>query len=342
MSWPQHELLACPACARRLDARWRCAGCGQGYGESEGVARLRRPGDARTDAVRAFYAEAPFPGYPPHDSLTWLRARADRSRFARLLDLAIPGDARIVEVGCGTGQMSLYLARADRQVVAADLSLDSLRLGAAAARRFGLGGVRFVETDLHRPGLRKGAFDVVYCSGVLHHTPDPRSAFGRVASLARPGGMIVLGLYNAMARLPLRLRRAVGRATGFRWIPFDPVLRDRRHEPARRRAWLRDQYLHPEESRHTHGEVLRWFAENGVDYVRAFPSALFDDDDESGLFDPAPDRWPLEGWLAQLGWMAQLGHEGGLFVMVGRRREAVVSRGVDGSAISLPETERAA
>ena len=32
-----------------------------------------------------------------------------------------------------------------------------------------------METDLRRPGLRKGSFDVVYSSGVLHHTPDPRT-----------------------------------------------------------------------------------------------------------------------------------------------------------------------
>src|SRR2546423_5544297 len=62
--------------------------------------------DDRTDAVRRFYEQAPFPGYPPHDSLQALRARAERSAFAPLIDRAIAGDARIVEVGCGTGQRS--------------------------------------------------------------------------------------------------------------------------------------------------------------------------------------------------------------------------------------------
>jgi ubiquinone/menaquinone biosynthesis C-methylase UbiE len=57
-------------------------------------------------------------------------ARAERSRFAQLLDRAVPGDARVAEVGCGTGQMSLYLSRADRIIVAADLS-RSLLLGAS-------------------------------------------------------------------------------------------------------------------------------------------------------------------------------------------------------------------
>jgi 2-polyprenyl-3-methyl-5-hydroxy-6-metoxy-1,4-benzoquinol methylase len=211
--------------------------------------------DSRTEAVRRFYEHTPFPGYPAHDSLHAVRRRAQRSPFARLLDRAIPGDARIVEIGCGTGQMSVYLARADRFVVAADLTRAALRHGAAAARRFGADRVRFIETDLRQPGLTPGSFDVVYSAGVLHHTPNPRESFATLAALARPGGIIVLGVYNTFARVPSRLRRVVARLSGFRFVPFDPVLRERRAEPARREAWLRDQYQHPEEHRHTLAEV---------------------------------------------------------------------------------------
>jgi len=273
---------------------------------------------SRTEVVRRFYEQAPFPGYPPRDSIEWLRLRAERSEFARLLDAAIPSDARVVDVGCGTGQMTLYLARAQRSVTGADLARPSLQLAIAAARRFGLERVRFVETDLQLSGLREGAFDVVYSSGVLHHTPDPRASFARVAKLARPGGMIIVGLYNAFARIPLRLRRAVARLSGYRWIPFDPVLRDRTSEPARREAWIRDQYQHPEEHRHTLAEVQQWFAENDVDYVRAYPSAMLATEPEE-LFARAEDNWRVEGWLAQLGWMRSLGHEGGLFIAIGQR-----------------------
>ena len=312
------ELLVCPACEGALHADWSCRGCGARYDAPAGIPDLRIASEGRVDLVRRFYEEAPFPGYPARDSLTWLRARAERSEFARLLNQAIPGDARILEIGCGTGQMSLYLARADRLVVGADLTRASLELAVAAARRFGLDRVLFVETDLHRPALRKGSFDVVYSSGVLHHTPNPRAAFARIVQLARPGGMIVLGLYNAIARIPLRLRRLVARLSRYRLIPFDPVLRDRNNDPARREAWLRDQYQHPEEHHHTLAEVQGWFAENGVEYVRAYPSALIGEDPPE-LFEFAADNWRPEGWLAQVAWIGTLGHEGGLFVTVGRR-----------------------
>jgi SAM-dependent methyltransferase len=232
-----------------------------------------------------------------------------------MLDRAIPGDATILEMGCGTGQMSLYLARARRRVIGADLTGASLRLARAAAARFGL-DVQFVQTDLHHPALRDRTFDVVYSSGVLHHTPDPAAAFARVARLAKPGGWIVVGLYNAFARIPLRVRRAVARMTG--WIPFDPVLRDRANDPERAAAWLRDQYHHPCETRHTLGEVQRWFANNDIEYVRTYPSALLSNDSDD-LFASCGDAWAPEQWLAQLGWIKSLGHEGGLFVAVGRR-----------------------
>jgi SAM-dependent methyltransferase len=316
---PVSALLACPACAGSLDATLLCAGCGTAWPASDGIARLRLNVDARTETVRQFYNAAPFPGYPPNDSLSWLRARAGRSAFAKLLDDSIPGDARIVEIGCGTGQTSLYLARADRQVVALDLSRQALKLGAAAAGRYGITGIAFVEADLTRLPLKAGAFDLVYSSGVLHHTPDPRAAFARIVAAVRPGGLIVIGLYNTIARLPLRARRLVARLTGRRWVPFDPVLRDRESEPERREAWLRDQYGHPEEHRHSVGEVRRWFAENDIEWLRTYPSTMLGEE-PANLFEPAADAWALEAWAAQLGWMWSLGGEGGLFMSVGRRR----------------------
>ena len=319
------DLLACPACAGRLAGGWRCDACQAQFDAPNGIPNLRLRGDASTEAVRQFYEHEPFPGYPPHDSLSALRARAERSPFARLVDRAIPPDARVVEVGCGTGQMSLYLARSQRVVIGADLTRAALSLGAAAARRFGLQRVQFVETDLQRPGLKKGAFDVVYSSGVVHHTPNPRLSFAQVVRLARPGGIVILGVYNTWARLPSRARRAIARLTDYKFIPFDPVLRERTAEPARWRAWLRDQYQHPEEHRHSIGEVQRWFAENNVEFLRTYPNATFEDEPDD-LFTAASDNWPAESWLAQLGWMRTLGHEGGLFFTIGRALEARPSR----------------
>jgi len=118
--------------------------------------------------------------------------------------------------------------------------------------------------------------------------------------------------------LPTRLRRAAARLTRFTVVPFDPVLRDRAAEPARRDAWLRDQYQHPVEHSYTIAEVQRWFSENHVEYLRTYPSAVLLDE-PSSLFDAAVDNWWVERAIVQTGWMRTLGREGGLFFVVGRQ-----------------------
>jgi SAM-dependent methyltransferase len=325
-AFPYPQLLACPACKGDLrpasDAALDCATCHAPYPSRDGILDLRVPSDERTEEVRQFYSRSPFPNYPPNDTLSGLRGRAARSEFARLLDQAVPGDAKVVELGCGTGQMSLFLATANRTIIGADLTRASLALGTGAAARYRLDRVRFVETDLRSPGLREGAFDVVYSSGVLHHTPDPAGSFRSMARLARPGGILVLGLYNAYARFPHRLRRGIARMTRYKVIPFDPVLRDRDAEPERRKAWLFDQYEHPEEHRHTVAEVHRWFRDSDIEYLRSFPNTLIGAEPLQGpeLFEPAEDDWGLENVLAQIGWASALSHEGGLWVTIGRKR----------------------
>jgi 2-polyprenyl-3-methyl-5-hydroxy-6-metoxy-1,4-benzoquinol methylase/uncharacterized protein YbaR (Trm112 family) len=333
-------LLACPTCRGALRPRapgLRCEACGRSFAAPDGIPALTGELDARTAAVRAFYGAAPFPGAAPGGSYATLRARGERSEFARLLDRAIAPDATVVEVGCGTGQLTQFLATGDRLVVGADLTPASLRIAAAEARRLGVRRARFVETDLRAPGLRERAFDVVVCSGVLHHTPDPRASFRAIARLLRPGGIVVLGVYNAYARLPHRVRRALARLSGFRFMPPDATLRARAGEPDRRRAWERDQYRHPEEHRHTLREVQGWFAEAGVEYLRTYPTSLVGGaalEPSAGLFEPAPDGWGAEAVAAQLSWVFTLGREGGLFIVVGAAaaEEAAIARPRSGPA----------
>src|SRR5258708_7924409 len=97
------DLFVCPECGDTLTAAWCCPSCPRSFGQPDGIPDLRTAVDSRTDGVREFYEHSPFPAYPPRDSVEWLRARAERSEFALMLDRAIPGDVAIVAMGCGTG-----------------------------------------------------------------------------------------------------------------------------------------------------------------------------------------------------------------------------------------------
>ncbi len=45
----------------------------------------------------------------------------------------------------------------------------------------------------------------------------------------------------------------------------------------KKKAWIRDQYLHPVESLHTIDEVLKWFEENNIEFINSIPSSDFDE-----------------------------------------------------------------
>lgn len=108
---------------------------------------------------------------------------------AELAELA-GGD--IVELGCGTGRNTSWLAERARSLVAMDFSCAMLGRARERARREGLGErVRFLEHDV-RTALPLDAVsaDLVAIALVLEHIEDLGFVFGECARLLRPGGLL--------------------------------------------------------------------------------------------------------------------------------------------------------
>ena len=273
---------------------------------------------ATTRVVRAFYEACPFPDYDDLETVADLVAKAQRGTLASLLDDQIPFRTRVLDVGCGTGQLVIYLSLATRHVVGFDVSLASLLLGRGFANKAALGRASFVQGDLFQPGLRPASFDYVIANGVLHHTADPAGALASIAALAKPGGYVVAGFYNRYARLPLRLRGVLFRLAGERWWALDPVLRAGMAE-VKRQSWFRDQYQHPCETSVTVDTALGWFDACGLRFVSTLPQLDGAAPGRAQLFAPASAGTRLGRILRQLGWAFTIGREGGLFVIVGQR-----------------------
>ena len=315
-------MLVSPCCGSQLARREQCLVCTQceeRFDVTDGIPQLFRARDAGevTQAVKDFYEATPFPDYDEHDSPRTLVERARRGRYARWLDEALAPGADVLEVGCGTGQLANYLGLGPRRVIGTDVSLRSLRCGDAFRAAHGLARVRFVQMDLFRPAFAAERFDVVVCNGVLHHTADPRAGFRELLALVKRGGYLIVGLYNRWGRLLTDTRRVLlrGRARG-----LDPLLRGGGLGPDKRRAWLADQYEHPHESKHTFGEVLRWFDESGVDFVRGTPALCpGEDHGGGGLFDPQPRGNAFDRAVAQAMHVFGGHRSGGFFTMIGRR-----------------------
>ncbi|HXX88649.1 MAG TPA: class I SAM-dependent methyltransferase [Acidimicrobiales bacterium] len=137
-------------------------------------------------------------------------------RFARILVGAAPiplAGLRVLDLGAGTGAVSVALRGAGARPVAVDSSPAMARW----ARRC-VGNLDVAVADaLHLPAP-DGAFDGWFAGFVLNHLPAPWRALGEAARVTRPGGVICATTF--MAGGPNPVTRAVERiATDWGWRP---------------------------------------------------------------------------------------------------------------------------
>ena len=142
------------------------------------------------------------------------RLAGARSGIERLLgDRDVSGQT-FLDVGCGSGLMSLAAYQMGAQVTAFDFDPESVATSVAVRDRY-------ASRDAYRvlqgsaldadfvAGL--GTFDIVYSWGVLHHTGDMWQAFDLVHKAVAPGGRLVLAIYNDQG-LPSRVWKRVKKA----------------------------------------------------------------------------------------------------------------------------------
>lgn len=140
--------------------------------------------------VRAAW-DAEAPTYD-QDADHGLRDPAVRAAWRSLLLAHLPpAPARVADLGCGTGTLSVLLAAERYGVSGIDLSEDMLTRARRKATAAGV-EVSFAQGDASDPRLEPRAFDVVLCRHVLWALPDPSAALARWVALLRPGGRLLL------------------------------------------------------------------------------------------------------------------------------------------------------
>jgi 2-polyprenyl-3-methyl-5-hydroxy-6-metoxy-1,4-benzoquinol methylase/uncharacterized protein YbaR (Trm112 family) len=100
---------------------------------------------------------------------------------------------RILEAGCGMGRFTQIALETGAEVFSFDLS------NAVEANFKNNGGsarVNIFQASIYQIPLRRESFDKIYCMGVLQHCPDVRQAFLSLVPYIRPGGEIVIDVYQ--------------------------------------------------------------------------------------------------------------------------------------------------
>lgn len=325
------EIFACPACKGDLefsDEKINCTQCRKCFSAENNIPLMFCPNQWEksqedvTETIKSFYEETPFPNYEDLENVGDLIQKAQKGVFAHLLNEQTPFNIKVLEVGCGTGQLSNFLSTSQRFVFGTDMCLNSLKLGQNFKEKNGMTRAGFYQMNLFKPIFKEQSFSLVVCNGVLHHTSDPFGGFKSISKLVKKGGYIIVGLYNRYGRAITHIRRGIFTISGDRFKFLDPRLKDKSVGSLRKLTWFLDQYKNPHESSHTMGEVLKWFEETGFDFVNSLPKmkALGVFSSEEKLFEPSLRGNKLDRFIAQARLSFTGGREGGFYIMIGRKR----------------------
>ena len=235
--------------------------------------KIDDPRRRHRSSVKAFYEETPFPNYDDHDSVRSLIEKSRRGAYAR----------RSIELD------SLQQHRAGSRLRHRPIDKLSGHLLPAGHRHryvpeFAAAGravsprawseSRAVRADesCSGPASSRSSSTSILCNGVLHHTADPYGGFRGLLPLLKPGGHIVIGLYNTYGRLMTDLRRSIFRLTGGRAKWIDPV--PARGRPQRGQASRLVRRSVPPSARvEAHDRRSAGLVrDNGVEFVRGIPS----------------------------------------------------------------------
>lgn len=184
------------------------------------VATLPSPTDARSpESFGLQWKEYQF------EDLTWFKdLELRRGEFLHSMNLpadALPGTT-LLDGGCGHGALTAILATYGLEAFGMDFT-RAVGRAQGSREKFAKDRAPFVhyfQGDLLQPPLAPDYFDNTHCSGVIHHTPLPLTAFKTLENATRPGGRLyiqvyrkrepIIGIPNAIlraitTRIPLKL-----------------------------------------------------------------------------------------------------------------------------------------
>ena len=277
--------------------------------------------DIETNKVINFYKETPFPNYKENDDRQTILEKGNKNFLANQFKKFIGHKKNVLEVGCGTGQLSIYFSiGTNNNIVGLDPTIESLKLAKNFSDKNNIANIKFVNADIFDDVLSDNYFDFIWCNGVLHHTKDPYGAFEILVKSLKKEGYVLIGLYNKIGRVRTIFRKYIFKFFGRKILDkIDPTLRNLKFDENEKNSWIRDQYIHPIESIHTIDEVLNWFEKNNITFISSIPSTDFDYNYNDIFKKKSPGTF-FSRILNQISMIFNsLGSDGGLFVLIGKK-----------------------
>lgn len=229
-------------------------------------------------SVQSMYANYPFPSIPifTRDDLHRNIVYDTVYYLVRKYLESYPGrKIKILDAGCGTGELSLGLADSGRTISAMDRNTASLDIARKRARKFNIKNVIFKKFDLVRDPLPLNYYDFVFSIGVIHHIPNTEQIFAKLAAATKPGGYITIGLYNPFGMLRKRVERKIITLLAGNNLEKKVQIAARlvynRPVTLYEKISLADTYAHPLQQHFSVETALGWFDKYDIDYIASEP-----------------------------------------------------------------------
>ncbi|MEA2003319.1 MAG: class I SAM-dependent methyltransferase [Actinomycetota bacterium] len=168
------------------------------------------------DPIVSFYERHPYP--PPVDDLDDYRVRWSDPTVRRAEHhLLFPGhsfqeDLQVLVAGCGTFQAARHAMRwPGGRVVGIDVSDTSIRHTQALKQRYELANLELHQMPIERVGELDRQFDLIVCTGVLHHLVDPDAGLRALRSVLRSGGAMLIMVYAPYGRTGVTMMQEYAR-----------------------------------------------------------------------------------------------------------------------------------
>jgi SAM-dependent methyltransferase len=132
-------------------------------------------------------------GSPEVERLRLLQEVYGPGTEAMLHHAGLRDGLRVVEIGCGNGNIACWVAEqvgTRGKVVGIDNSPDQIDQAQRQAQARGLRNIEFRVGDAYAPGLPEESFDIAYGRLILMHLADPEKALQGMRRLVRPGGRV--------------------------------------------------------------------------------------------------------------------------------------------------------
>jgi len=312
------EYLACPSCGADLEVAVEeesdgeilggmltCTACATRFEIRRGVPRLNAEMNGLERVAQSFTFEwrAHLDGRLEEDAVFGRSNDDEWSYFAEATGVGESDldDAVVLDAGCGPAQVTRLIAEHGARVAIGMDMNDAVEDAFLRCREHP--SVHIVQGNVFAPPFKPAQFDLIWCNGVIHHTPDARRGHRSLSRFVKPGGVLYVWVYPKrlnpfrftrdvldvfrVTRLPERALLRVARVFSYASIGMLRVYQAVRRlpglQPESRReerkvrprtlkelelTWL-DTLTPQYETRHREDEVVGWFEELGFVDVRA-------------------------------------------------------------------------